>query len=122
MKVNKNKGLSSEEEEPYHQLFEAVASVKNSDEAKCFLEDLCTPAELQAMTDRWRVVEPIKAGQPYRQIHDKTGVSVTTIGRVARYITQGQGGYNLIFSRLKKKKNVTKRTPKNSNTKKGKAE
>ena len=45
------------------------------------------------MCDRWKVVPHIVAGEPYRAIHDKTGVSVTTIGRVARTLEQGAGGY-----------------------------
>ena len=53
-------------------------------EVRAFLEDLCTPAELEAMTDRWRVVPLLLEGVPYREIHDRTRVSVTTIGRVAR--------------------------------------
>ena len=32
---------------------------------------------------------------PYREIHRLTGVSVTTIGRVARYLAAGNGGYAL---------------------------
>jgi uncharacterized protein YerC len=29
----------------------------------------------------------------YREIHERTAVSITTIGRVARYLNQGAGGY-----------------------------
>jgi hypothetical protein len=29
----------------------------------------------------------------YREIHERTSVSVTTIGRVARFLSQGNGGY-----------------------------
>ena len=39
------------------------------------------------MADRWAVVELLERGLPYREIHRQTGVSVTTIGRVARYLT-----------------------------------
>ena len=35
----------------------------------------------------------IVAGEPYRGIHERTGVSVTTIGRVARTLEHGAGGY-----------------------------
>ena len=45
------------------------------------------------MTDRWRVVPLIAQGVPYREIHDRTAVSVTTIGRVARTLDRGAGGY-----------------------------
>ena len=51
------------------------------------------------MNDRWRVIPLIKQNIPYRQIHEETGVSVTTIGRVARCLHLGQGGYDLLYSR-----------------------
>ena len=60
-----------------------------------------TPAELQAMADRWAVVELLERGLPYREIHRQTGVSVTTIGRVARYLTSGNGGYRAVTERLR---------------------
>jgi uncharacterized protein YerC len=37
---------------------------------------------------------------PYREIHRETGVSVTTVGRVARYLAAGNGGYSLAARRL----------------------
>ena len=85
-------------------LCDVLAHLDNSNEIQQFLRDLCTPAEMQAMADRWRVVDPIKAGTSYRAIHANTGVSVTTIGRVARYITHGNGGYNLAYKRMQSKK------------------
>jgi len=86
-----------------HQLYEAILAIRDVDEAKKFFEDLCTPTERQSMADRWRVVLPIKEGTPYRTIYEETGVSVTTIGRVARCLTHGTGGYNAIHERLKRK-------------------
>ena len=73
------------------------------DEAKQFLQDLCTPAEIQAMADRWQVVDLIKQGKSYRQIYEATGISMTTVGRVARYMMLGAGGYDLIYQRMLKK-------------------
>lgn len=86
---------------PALSLYEAIAEIQTIEEAKKFLLDLCTPAELQAMADRWLVVGPIQQGQSYRYIYDQTGVSMTTIGRVARTIGSGAGGYQLIYERLK---------------------
>jgi TrpR-related protein YerC/YecD len=74
-------------------LARALLSLKNVDEMRAFLRDLCTPSELEALTDRWRVVPLILEGLPYREIHERTAVSITTIGRVARYINEGSGGY-----------------------------
>ncbi len=83
-------------------LFKALSLLKNPQEVAQFLSDLCTPAELDALADRWGVVEPLKAEKSYRQIHEETGVSVTTIGRVARSIQYGQGGYDLVYERFKR--------------------
>lgn len=77
----------------FRALSRALAALDDPKQVAAFLQDLCTPAELEAMCDRWKVVPLIVAGEPYRGIHDKTGVSVTTIGRVARTLDQGSGGY-----------------------------
>jgi TrpR-related protein YerC/YecD len=81
-------------------LFEAMAALKTAEECRAFLRDLCTPAEIQAMADRWAVVEYIQRGLPYREIHKLTGVSVTTIGRVAKFVAAGNGGYELALRRV----------------------
>jgi uncharacterized protein YerC len=40
-------------------------------------------------------------GVPYREINRLTGVSVTTISRVARCLADGNGGYSLVVRRSK---------------------
>lgn len=74
-------------------LAKALAALEKPEEVRAFLIDLCTPAELEAMADRWRVVPHLLKGVPYREIHELTGVSVTTVGRVARTLERGEGGY-----------------------------
>jgi TrpR-related protein YerC/YecD len=81
-------------------LYQAVLTLKSVDECRAFFRDLCTPAELQAMSDRWAVVECLERGLPYREIHKLTGVSVTTITRVARYLGSGNGGYDIALRRM----------------------
>jgi TrpR-related protein YerC/YecD len=76
--------------DPERALCQAIGSLSSADEIAAFLQDLCTPAELEALTDRWRVVAPLWRGKPYREIHERTAVSVTTIGRVARFLDSGQ--------------------------------
>lgn len=82
-------------------LMQAIASIKNKEEAFHFFTDLCTPSELEAMADRWQIVPLLRDGIPYREIHERTGVSVATITRVARCINLGSGGYSLIADRVK---------------------
>src|SRR4051812_50204558 len=81
-------------------LYTALAALQSAEECRAFLRDLCTPAEIQAMADRWSVVEFLQRELPYRQIHRLTGVSVTTIGRVARFLAGGNGGYVLATKRV----------------------
>ena len=86
--------------EPLGCLIEAVRSMRSDSELRAFLQDLCTPAELEAIADRWRVVPLLIQGIAYREIHDRTGVSVTTIGRIARCLDLGAGGYRLAAERV----------------------
>jgi len=73
-------------------LYKAFLTMDKPGEVRQFLLDLCTPSELEAIVDRW---------WSYRDISEITGVSVTTIGRVARYLNMGEGGYRLALRREK---------------------
>jgi TrpR-related protein YerC/YecD len=81
-------------------LYQAILTLATPDEMRAFFRDLCTPAEIQAMSDRWAVAAMLGHKLPYRTIRRQTGVSVTTVGRVARYFQGGNGGYQLAATRL----------------------
>jgi TrpR-related protein YerC/YecD len=85
--------------DPVDALCDAFLRLDSGADVRAFLEDLCTPAELEAMADRWRVIPLLLEGLPYREIHDRTAVSVTTIGRVARCLERGAGGYRVAAER-----------------------
>jgi len=99
MKPNRN---DSEREQVAAEsaLCAAIVTLESVEECRNFLKDLCTPAELQALVDRWQVVEYLQKDLPYRKIHELTGVSVTTIGRVARFLSDGFGGYQVAIQRI----------------------
>jgi TrpR-related protein YerC/YecD len=107
MKTNRPVTVRQEREHE-RALWTAVLALRSAEECRSFFRDLCTPTELQAMADRWAVVELLERGLPYRDIHKQTGVSVTTIGRVARYLTLGNGGYRAVTERLKLKAGTPK--------------
>lgn len=90
----------STKKQAHEQLMQAIALLQTKEEANAFFNDLCTPAELEAMADRFHVVPLLRQGISYRAIHEQTGVSVTTITRVARSLMMGSGGYTLIANRL----------------------
>jgi TrpR-related protein YerC/YecD len=99
--MKQHRSLSPRQEALFERgLYQAILTLKSVDECRAFFRDLCTPAELEAMADRWAVVEWLERGTPYREIHKATGVSVTTIGRVARYVSDGNGGYDLALRRM----------------------
>ena len=87
-------------------LYQALMNLESVAEYRRFFRDLCTPSELEAMADRWCVARLAERGIPYREIHDRTGVSVTTVGRVARFVEQGNGGYRLVLDRTREKDNA----------------
>jgi TrpR-related protein YerC/YecD len=96
-----HKGLTPRQEAAAERgLFQAILTLRSVEECRAFFRDLCTPAELQALADRWAVVGLLQQGLPYREIQRHTGVSVTTVGRVARYLASGNGGYGLAARRL----------------------
>lgn len=92
--------LESKEKE----LFEAILKLENLDECFRFFSDLCTPSEIQSLTDRWRVARLLSQGVPYREIYEKTGVSTATVTRVARFLVRGENGYQILIDRLEGKK------------------
>ena len=97
-----NRPVTPRQEQQHERaLCAAILALRSVEECRSFFRDLCTPAELQAMADRWAVVEFLDRGLPYREIHKHTGVSVTTISRVARCLTAGTGGYRAVTERIK---------------------
>lgn len=81
----------------------AIAAVDSAEEARAFLADICTPAEIHALAERWYVARLLDQGtMTYREIHDATGVSTTTVVRVARFLKQEtNGGYRRLLDRLR---------------------
>lgn len=106
MKPNRQE-TESEQEAAEKALCRAIVSLRTPQECQDFIKDLCTPAELQALVDRWQVVELLESGLTYRRINELTGVSVTTIGRVARFLADGHGGYRTAIDRTTANNNPT---------------
>ncbi len=88
------------ESKDLQELFKAISGLKTKEETKQFFTDLCTPAELSAMADRWKAARMLIEGLSYREIYEKSGVSTATVTRVARCLTLGAGGYRLVLNRL----------------------
>ena len=83
-------------------LYAAILQLETAEEVESFFFDLCTPAELEGLVDRWRVAQMLVRKMPYRRIAAETNVSTATIARVARFLNNGNDGYRTIMRRLGK--------------------
>ena len=85
----------------YLDLETAFTLLDTSKDVKDFLIDLCTPAELRAIGERWHVAQILDSSEKsYREIQAETGVSTTTIGRVARFLRdEPHGGYRAVLDK-----------------------
>ena len=84
-------------------LCEAFLQLKTREECRLFLHDLCTPAEISALAERLRIARLLDEGElSYREIHDRTGGSLATITRVARFLKQEPyQGYRVVLERIR---------------------
>ena len=82
-------------------LYQAIASLKDVEECRKFLQDLCTVSELKAMEQRMEVAMLLDEGMIYSEILEQTGASSATISRVNRCLQYGAGGYRTVLPRLK---------------------
>ncbi|AXK60352.1 YerC/YecD family TrpR-related protein [Candidatus Chromulinivorax destructor] len=84
-------------------LCDALLLLQNREEMHRFLKDLCTPQEIKALSERWRVCKLLSTTElSYRDINSKIGASLATIGRVARFLhNEPYGGYELVLERMR---------------------
>ena len=82
-------------------LFQAILSLKNTDECYNFFEDICTITELKDMCQRLDTAFLIDEGISYQKISERIGVSTATISRVSRCLNYGAGGYRSVIDRMK---------------------
>ena len=85
-------------------LFQAILSLRTTEECYKFFDDLCTVPELKAMSEGLAVAKMLSMKQVYSDIVAETGASTATISRVNRSLNYGSDGYELVFSRLDDKK------------------
>ena len=82
-------------------LFQAILALKDPEECRAFFQDLCTVAELKAMSQRLEVAQLLDEGLIYNEILRRTGASSATISRVNRALQYGADGYKTVLPRLK---------------------
>ena len=82
-------------------LFTAILQLKNEEECRQFLEDICTIKEVQDMAQRLDAAILLDEGVGYQAISEQVGISTATISRVSRCLNYGAGGYRQAIDRMK---------------------
>jgi TrpR family trp operon transcriptional repressor len=91
--------------EPVHpdlpaDLLRLLADLREPEALRLVLADLLTPAETEALTERWEIAKLLQAGHSQRGVSAGLGVSITTVSRGARQLKYGHGGFQLAFRAL----------------------
>ena len=81
-------------------IFDAILSLQNREECYAFFEDICTVNELLSLSQRFEVAAMLRQKKTNLEIAEKTGASTATISRVNRSLIYGEGGYEIVFSRI----------------------
>lgn len=90
------------------QLLRAIISLKNTEEAKRFLRDLMTEKEIKEFANRLEAASLLSRDVQYNAITEDTGLSSSTIARIAKWLNGSLGGYRLILSRISHRHNSPK--------------
>ena len=85
------------------ELASAIRTLRTNDEVTRFLRDLCTRAELEALTHRWQTARLLDEGVPYLEIAERVPTSTATVTRVAQWVKHGTGGYRIALSRMNRR-------------------
>lgn len=85
------------------ELFEAILSLKNTEECYRFFEDVCTVKEIMDIAQRLKTAKMLSEGANYQEINKETGCSTATISRVRRCLEYGAGGYRTVLARVAQK-------------------
>jgi TrpR-related protein YerC/YecD len=83
------------------ELVDATLTLRNREELRRFLRDLCTLGELEALAHRWQIVRLLDEGVPYLEIAERVHTSTATVTRVAQWFRHGTGGYRLVLRRIR---------------------
>jgi len=95
------KGIHQGKDNQTKLLYKAILSLKTIEECQAFFRDLLTLEEITEMSKRWQAARLLSQHLPYRIVAKKTGLSTTTVARVAQWLYHGEGGYKLVLKRIR---------------------
>ncbi len=68
------------------ELLKIILSIKNLDELDSFFNDIFTPAELDDISMRWKLLNDLHKGVTQRKIAEKHGISLCKITRGSKIL------------------------------------
>ncbi|MDO8609808.1 MAG: YerC/YecD family TrpR-related protein [bacterium] len=78
-------------------LAQAFLKLKTQQDILNFLRDLLTQPEIEEFANRLEIARLLTKGVSYLKIAKQTGVSTTTVTRVAQWLNNGCGGYQKVL-------------------------
>ena len=90
----------NKEDTGYKRFIQAILALKTRNEAERFLRDLMTQKEIEEFSKRLTAADMLMRQIPYSVIEKETGLSSTTVARVAKWVKGKEGGYKTIINRL----------------------
>ncbi len=78
------------------QLYELLAQIRDPEDIRLLLEDLCTFKEVENMAERCAAAKLLMEGNTYAQVMEQCNISSATLSRVSRCVQYGKG-YNKVL-------------------------
>jgi len=82
-------------------LADALTLLNSPEDARHFLRDLLTEAEISEFARRLKAADMLSRGMSYKKVEKETGFSSATVARVSKWLRHGEGGYVAVLKRLK---------------------
>jgi TrpR family trp operon transcriptional repressor len=82
------------------ELLDVISGIKDTNALEQLFKDLFTPAELDDLTLRWKLLKDLHKGLPQRKIAEKYSISLCKITRGSKVLKKKDGVVHVILDQL----------------------
>ncbi|HAE36248.1 TPA: hypothetical protein DCX66_04030 [Candidatus Nomurabacteria bacterium] len=82
------------------QLVNSFILLKTKGETEAFLRDIMTKYEITEFANRLEAARLLSKNTQYLEITNKTGLSSTTVARIAKWLKGPLGGYRIVLNKM----------------------
>ena len=93
----------------FYLLCEAVAGMKNSEEAATFLKDLLSYGEVEMIAKRLKIAALLEEGNTYDEIVGKLKTSPSTVARIHEWLSTSGEGFRIAMKRATPEEKLKKK-------------